>query len=143
MAQVCCQVHVDAGCARCVQCAVPRATQDGDPTHRHGLVPSDEETRGTGGERGGDVVGEGTERRLVDRSDAAQSDLVSLGVNAAGFERHRVAQADEVRQGRCDALAGDVGVRVRVKQGDAGPDEPCHDRSLGVGDRQEGGAAKE
>ena len=78
------EVHVNAGGARRIQCTVPRATQDGDPGHCHGLVPSDEEAGGAGGEHGGDVVSEGTERREFDGPDAPQADLVSLGVNAAG-----------------------------------------------------------
>ena len=115
MAQVGSQVHVDVGGARRVQCAVPRATQDGDPTHCHGLVPSDEETRGASGEHGGDVVSEGSQCRGFDSADAAQADVVSLGVRPAGLERHGVTQADQVGEGRRDPLAGDVGVRVRVK----------------------------
>ncbi len=95
------KVHVNVGGARGVQCTVPRATQDGDPGHCHGLVPSDEEAGGAGGEHGGDVVGEGTERRGFDGPDAPQADLVSLGVNAAGFERYGVAQANEVGECRC------------------------------------------
>ena len=142
VAQVGSQVHVDVGGARRVQCAVPRATQDGDPTHCHGLVPSDEETRGASGEHGGDVVSEGSQCRGFDSADAAQADVVSLGVRPAGLERHGVTQADQVGEGRRDPLAGDVGVRVRVEKGDARSDQPRHYRALGVGDRQEGGAAK-
>ena len=89
------------------------------------------------------MVGEGTERRGFDGPDAPQADLVSLGINAARFERYGIAQANEVGECRCNALAGDVGVRVRVKEGDTRTDQPRHDCSLRVGDRQEGRSAQE
>lgn len=143
MAQVRREVHINSRGASDLECAIPRAAQNGYAGHRGTLVAADEETGGARRQHGCDVVCEGSERGLVDGADAPQADLVSLGIGSTRLERHGIAQPDQIGECRRDAVAGDVRIGVRVEQGDTGADECRDDAALRVGHWQEGHAAQE
>ena len=119
VAQVGREVDVNSRGARGFERAISSAAQHGHAPHRSAFVATDEEAGGARRQNGGDVVGEGTERGLVDGTDTTQADLVSLGVRAARLQRRGIAQADQVGERRRDAVAGHIRVGVRVEQGDA------------------------
>ena len=143
MAQVRREIHVNSSGARRLERAVPRAAQNGNALHGGVLVAADEETRGARRQHGCDVVSEGSERGLIDGADTPQADLVSLGVGATRLQRRGIAQTDQIGERRRNAVAGDIGVGVRVKQCDTGADQSRDDPTLRVGHRQEGRAAQQ
>ena len=143
MAQVCGEIHVNSSGARRLERAIPRATQNGNALYRGVLVAADEETGGACRQHGCNAVSEGTERGLVDDADATQADFVSLGVGSTRLQRHGIAQADQIGERRRNAVAGHVGVGVRIEQGDTRADQSRDDAALRVGHRQEGCAAQQ
>lgn len=143
MAQVRREIHVNSGGARRFERAIPSAAQNGYALHRGSLVATDEETGGARRQHGCDVVSEGAERGFVDGADASQADLVSLGVGATRLQRHGIAQTDQIGERRRNAVAGHIGVGVRIEQGDTGADQSRDDAALRVGHRQEGRAAQQ
>ena len=143
MAQVRREVHVNSGGARRFERAIPSAAQNGYTLHRGSFVATDEETGGARRQHGCDVVSEGAERGLVDGADASQADLVSLGVGATRLQGRGIAQADQIGERRRNAVAGHIGVGVRIEQGDTGADQSRDDAALRVGHRQEGRAAQQ
>ena len=143
MAQVRREIHINSSSARRLERAVPRAAQNGNALHGGVLVAADEETGGARRQHGCDVVSEGSERGLIDGADTPQADLVSLGIGATRLQRRGIAQTDQIGERRRNAVAGDIGVGVRVKQCDTGADQSRDDPTLRVGHRQEGRAAQE
>ena len=142
MAQVRREVHVNSSGASRLKRAIPRAAQDCDAPNRRFLVAADEETGGTRRQHGCHVVCEGSERGFVDGADASEANLVSLGVGSTRLQRRGIAQPDQVSERRRDAVAGHIGVGVRVEKGDTGADERRDDAPLRVGHGQEGRAAQ-
>ena len=143
MAQVRREIHINSSSARRLERAVPRAAQNGNALHGGVLVAADEETGGARRQHGCDVVSEGSECGLIDGADTPQADLVSLGVGATRLQRRGIAQTDQIGERRRDAVAGHIGVGVRVKQCDTGADQGRDDAPLRVGHRQEGRATQE
>ena len=143
MAQVRREVHVNSRGASRLKRAIPRAAQNCDAPNRRVLVAADEETGGARRQHGCHVVCEDSERGFVDGADAPEANLVSLSVGSTRLQRRGIAQPDQVGECRRNAVAGHIGVGVRVEQGDTGADERRDDTPLRVGHGQEGRAAQE
>ena len=112
--------------------------------HRHGLVPADEETRegpagsaeATWSAKAPSVVSS----TVPTRPSPISCPSASTPQGSSGTVSRRPIRSASAVATPSQATSAFVCALNREMPG---PDEPCHDRSLGVGDRQEGGAAKE
>ena len=141
--KISCEVDVYSGSACSLKRAIASSAQHGHATYRHRLVSTDEQTGGTCGQHGCNMVGEGAECRLRNGADASQADLASLGVSDTRLQRDGIAQTDEIGERRRDTVTGNVSVGMRIEESNPGADQRRHDTALRVGHGQEGRAAQE